>query len=198
MAAERLGIPVILILVCAAMLYCGAQIFNILAPTFEQAVAQSEPIVDPVIEEIPVYEEVQAIEQMPIVTQEALAEPVIEQSVAAADTVTPGTTFGNIKLPPVDITQSHAEEHAEFPIVRQCYENPNNIMMYRERHNAAYKWMYHILCQSKEDGKWYDRLIYKIQNVWYEETGFMPKDGSWDQVSKWLQRKGVERIRQLP
>jgi len=30
MAAERLGIPLILLLVCAAMLYCGAQIFNIL------------------------------------------------------------------------------------------------------------------------------------------------------------------------
>jgi len=86
---------------------------------------------------------------------------VIEQSVAAADTVTPGTTFGSITLPPVDITRSHAEEHAEFPIVRQCYENPNNIMMYRERHNAAYKWMYHILLQSKQDGNWYDRLIYK-------------------------------------
>ena len=212
MAIERLTITGAILAMALLILWAFANIAKTLIPIYEasmsdidnsvyeelplveaepyaETMTQSEPEVQ--VETMPLVEAEQAVEVLPIVTQEVL-------EIATANTVTPGTKFGNIELPAVDITRSHAEDHVEYPQVRRCYENPNNIMMYRESHQASYKWMYHILCQSKEDGKWYDRLIYKIKDTWYEETGFIAKDGTWENAQRWLSGKGVERIKKLP
>lgn len=199
--AEKALVPLFILVVCAmAFVYCGAQIANILADTFEA--------VEQVIPEAEVAKEVEQtyVEVMPIVTQEAL--PAVEQaleevmeSVNAIDvnTITPGSTWAELSLPPVDISKSHADKHAEYMQVRHCYEDPGNVVMYRQPHkSASFDFMFHILCLSKDDGKWYDRIIYRIKGVWYEETAFRPQDGSWQQVQRWLNSKGVNRIRTLP
>ena len=204
---ERLAIPVGLLGLALIALFCFANLYVVLVEAFTipQAPAVNAVMakgIEQVVESLPVYEPEPVIESVPLVEVEPMVETIPQAAEAieqVVEIVTPGTKFGNIELPAVDTSRSHAHEHPEYPYVRRCYENPGDIMMYRERHqSASYKFMYHILCQSKEDGKWYDRLIFKIKDVWYEETGFLAKDGSWQEASKWLQKKGVERIRQLP
>jgi hypothetical protein len=96
-----------------------------------------------------------------------------------------------VELPPIDNSRSHASEvHTALTAdaIRYCFDkNGGAYYIYREKH-PTYGWIYHLFCQL-DDGSWADRLIYKLKNVWYEETAFVPKDGAWQSIKQWLQNK---------
>ena len=69
---------------------------------------------------------------------------------------------------------------------RKCIEQNGVWKAYREPKNNALHW----LCKDPTTGTIFDMIVEKLTETQYrEKTAFHPKDGTWNTVRAWLERK---------
>jgi hypothetical protein len=86
------------------------------------------------------------------------------------------------------IQSSHAylAHGPEAEQARNCIEKHGVWRAYREHRGSTF----HGLCQDPTTGTIYDLIVEKLMEGRYrEKTAFRPKDGTWDAVRAWLERK---------
>jgi len=89
-------------------------------------------------------------------------------------------------LPPINSNSHAVARHgAEAELARQCFDKNGVWKVYYDKTENNY----HLLCNDA--GKVYDRIIRRTKTGYEEETAFMPKDGAWNNVMRWLDRKGA-------
>lgn len=91
-------------------------------------------------------------------------------------------------------TASHA--FASVARVRNCLNRQGPDMIFREKlddHTVRF----HLLCQEKQSGRWFDMIIQKVEGKYREITAFPVKEGTteWQWVARWLYKKGATIFR---
>lgn len=100
-------------------------------------------------------------------------------------------------VPPIELGEHAVEGHGSTALMtRKCLENQGPTHIFQERLSDTTR--YHLLCQDKSTGKWYDMIVEKIEGAYQEITSFAVKDGTtdWQWVMKWLSRKNATFFRQ--
>jgi hypothetical protein len=78
---------------------------------------------------------------------------------------------------------SHGPEAEQ---TRNCIQQNGVWKAFRERKSNTFHW----LCQDPVTGTIFDLIVEKITETLYrEKTAFRPKDGTWNAVRTWLERK---------
>jgi hypothetical protein len=86
------------------------------------------------------------------------------------------------------IQSSHADlaHGPEAEQTRNCIQQNGVWKAYREPKNNTFHW----LCQDPATGTVFDLIVEKLTETTYrEKTAFRPKDGTWNAVRTWLERK---------
>jgi hypothetical protein len=86
------------------------------------------------------------------------------------------------------ISSSHANlSHGpEAEQARNCIQQNGVWKAYREPRSNTFHW----LCKDPATGTIFDLIVEKLNETQYrEKTAFRPKDGTWDAVRTWLERK---------
>ena len=74
---------------------------------------------------------------------------------------------------------------------RKCIEQNGVWKAYREPKTNALHW----LCKDPTTGTIFDMIVEKLTETQYrEKTAFRPKDGTWNTVRAWLERKNGQWV----
>lgn len=103
-----------------------------------------------------------------------------------------------ITLPPIVVDQTHHQDHESSPATRRCTDGGRPFMLYKHKKDPV--WF--IVCQIQEDGewkgKWSFRAIIKNAEEWFERSAYVPKDGSWDAVRRYVEGFATRWKQPLP
>jgi len=97
----------------------------------------------------------------------------------------------------VEITSDHASKHGiEADTALRCLERQGPTLTYIE----ADKRTVHLFCLNSEDNKWYDTVVEIMEGGkrYVLKSAYMPKQGNWTEILKWLGRKGAAKWTQGP
>ena len=83
----------------------------------------------------------------------------------------------------------HAEWHNESQAIRDACNNSGVYQVWIEPDKETF----HLLCKLENSGKIGDRIVKIANGEKNEKSAFIPKDGSFAKVIKWLQNKGATR-----
>jgi hypothetical protein len=84
----------------------------------------------------------------------------------------------------------HAEWHGEAQAIRDTCNNNGVYQVWVEPDKITF----HLLCKLEQSGKIGDRIVKIADGEKSEKTAFIPKDGTWNKVIKWLENKGATRF----
>jgi hypothetical protein len=88
-----------------------------------------------------------------------------------------------------DVNNSlHAEWHTESQAIRNTCNQKGVYQIWQEPDGETF----HLLCKL-DSGKIGDRIIRIANGEKHEKTAFIPKNGEWNKVIKWLENKGATR-----
>jgi hypothetical protein len=108
------------------------------------------------------------------------------------------TAKPEIALPAIRVEHTRHPDHESGPATRRCPDGNRPFMLYKSKSEATF----YILCQIQEDGKWKGkwslRAISKDAKGWFERSAYVPKDGSWNWVSKYVEGFATRWKQPLP
>jgi hypothetical protein len=74
---------------------------------------------------------------------------------------------------------------------RNCIQQNGVWKAFREPNSDTFHW----LCQDPVSGTIFDLIVEKLtESTYREKTAFRPKDGSWNAVRTWLERKHAQSV----
>jgi hypothetical protein len=101
-------------------------------------------------------------------------------------------------LPVIHLDQRAHADHAESPAVRRCLDNKGAYQIWRSKQDPN---RFYLLCQIDEEpheGQWSVRIIVKTAKGWFEKSAYIPKDGTWARVIKYLEGFATRWRQPLP